>query len=95
MEQTQEAKKKKFDLSSYGIDLQLYSNNVTFRENPFFCTILAFVHLLNFPDDAFEIAGMLYGTFHLPETEITLFQASLQIADNEHGSEKIGKILEQ
>jgi|GEM_PF-2295526 len=82
-------------LSSYGIDLQLYSNNVTFRENPFFCTILAFVHLLNFPDDAFEIAGMLYGTFHLSETEITLFQASLQIADKEHGSEKIGKILEQ
>ena len=82
-------------LSACGINLQLYSNNTTFRESPLFCTILAFIHLLNFPDDSFEIAGMLYGTFHLSETEITLFQGSLQIADKKHPSEKIGKILEQ
>lgn len=82
-------------LAACGINLQLYSNNTTFRENPLFCTILAFIHLLNFPDDSFEIAGMLYGIFQITEKGITLFQGSLQIADKKHPSEKIGKILEQ
>lgn len=80
-------------LSSCDINLQLFSNNATFRDNSFFCTILAFVHLFNFPDDSFEIAGMLQGTFQLSEKEITLYSGALQIASKNQASGKIDTIL--
>lgn len=78
---------------SFGISLQLYSNNATFRNNRFFCAILAFVHLLNFPDDSFEIAGILQGIFHLSEKEITLYPNELQIASKKQASGEINVVL--
>ncbi len=82
-------------LAANGVTLQLYSNNVTFRDNVFFCTILAFIHLLNFPNDSFEIAGMLYGTFCFSEKDITCFQGELQIIEEQSGQNEIKSKLNQ
>ena len=60
--------------------LQIYSNKAVYRDNPLFCVVLAFVHLINFPEDGFELSGMLHGIFNVSETDITLFDQPLQVA---------------
>lgn len=69
----------KSGLSQFGLNLQIYSNEATYRDNRLFCAILTFVHLINFPEDSFQLAGLLHGIFHINETEITLFDQPLQI----------------
>ena len=65
--------------SQHHLDLQIYSTNVTYREIPLFCNVLAFVHLLNCPNDRFEIVGILHGFFQFSETEITKFSENLNL----------------
>lgn len=67
-------------LSLFGWNLQIYSHTTTYRDNLLFCAILAFVHLVNFPEDGFELAGILHGVFGISETDITLFDQPIQIA---------------
>ena len=69
----------KDELSHLGWPLQIYSNKAVYRDNPLFCAVLAFVHLINFPEDGFELAGILHGVFNISETDITLFEQPLQI----------------
>lgn len=70
----------KQNLSALDWSLQIYSNKTIYRDNPLFCAVLAFVHLINFPEDGFELAGLLHGIFNISETDITLFDQPLQIA---------------
>ena len=69
----------KQSLSPLGWPLQIYSNKAVYRDNPLFCAVLAFIHLINFPEDGFELAGILHGIFNISETDITLFDQPLQI----------------
>ena len=86
----------KQELSLLGWPLQIYSNKATYRDNPLFCAVLAFVHLINFPEDGFELAGILHGIFNISETDITLFDQPLQIAyPCEESSSPIVAVLKQ
>lgn len=67
-------------LNKLGWPTQLYSSNITGRDNPFFCNILAFIHIINFPNDSFEIAGMLVNTFGITEAQLTLYEKKLTIS---------------
>ena len=67
-------------LSQFGWGLQIYSHKTIYRDNLFYCAILSFIHLINFPEDSFEIAGVLHGIFNISETDITLCDQPLQIA---------------
>jgi len=80
---------------THGLQLQLHSKKVTGRQNPLFCAILAFIHLLNFPDDTFELAGMLYGVFDVDAYALTEYSLPLQIEQAIQYEGNITGILEQ
>ena len=80
---------------TYGLPLQLHSKKVTGRQNPLFCSVLAFIHLLNFPDDTFELSGMLYGVFDVDAYTLTEYPFPLQIEQTHHGEGSITSILKQ
>ena len=80
-------------LNKLGWATQLYSSNITGRDNSFFCNILAFIHIINFPSDDFEIAGMLVNTFDIEETQLTLYEKRLSIASDSLNENIIDKAL--
>ena len=79
---------------AYDLKIQLHSSKVNGRQNPLFCAVLAFIHLLNFPDDTFELAGMLYGVFDVDAYQLTQCPFKLQI-DKTSGGENIAGILDK
>ena len=80
---------------SHGLQLQLHSKKATGRQNALFCAVLAFIHLLNFLDDTFELAGMLYGLFDVDAYILTEYSLRLQIEQTAQGKGSIDSILEQ
>ena len=71
-------------LAIFNLQLQVHSSNLTARSNPLFCNCLAAIHLINFPEDTFEKAGLLHQTFLYPEEDIFSFfreQKSLKASD--------------
>ena len=80
---------------AYDLKLQLHSSKVSGRQNPLFCAVLAFVHLLNFPDDTFELAGMLYGVFNVDAYQLTEYPFSVQMEQAAQGERSIVHILDQ
>ena len=69
-----------FFLNQHGWLTQLYSSNITGRTNSFFCNVLTFIHLINFPNDSFELVGMLERTFCIPTHALTDYENEFQIA---------------
>lgn len=80
---------------SCGLNLQLHSSKATGRQNPLFCAVLAFIHLLNFPDDTFELTGMLYGVFEVDACLLTEYPFRLQIEQAAQGEKIITDVLER
>ncbi len=83
------------DFKTHGLQLQLHSKKATGRQNPLFCAVLAFIHLINFPDDTFELVGILYGVFDVDAYALTENASTLQIEQIVQGEGNIMRILEQ
>lgn len=63
----------------HGLKLQLHSLKATGQDNALFCAVLAFIHLINFPNDTFELIGMMYGVFNIDEFILSQYASNIQL----------------
>ena len=80
-------------LSKEGLNTQIYSSDKEGRQCPYFCRFLTWVHLINFPEDSFELAGLLVYGFQIDEAVLTQFSGSLQIANPTKGQDLVAQVL--
>ncbi len=55
------------------LPLQIYSSKQTWRDQDWYAWLCACVHIIAYPEDAFEIVGFLRGCLQIPERQITRF----------------------
>ncbi len=63
----------KHGFEAKGMKLQLHSSTITWREKPFYAWLYVLIHLFAYPDDAFELVGVLREWFGISDRAIVDF----------------------